>query len=355
MKGFLLHTAGDTTNLGVVGPVFPEGTFEYIPIDNSYGIETQTYKDFSARNTRYGKTLSDFIPSIVAKRPVHFDPDFDNYTYGQPVDYYPRSRVLENLKQGDAVFFVSSLAPYDTEVYKEKDMMLQNFQRGRKNKYVIGFFTVRGVARVFVLKSDARLALALLNVASYGEGEASLEMKGMEDDLEILEMCGYVVKEGDNYKLTHQGSESSRSGKDIVQVIYDLWPDNENAQTHLLEKGLLDIAMLSGEATEEIVKTSHHYRRLKSLDWDHFILIIGDPQRSAILTKAIQLTKGFETFSFSLNDIGQTILKRNKDTLRGFRWIDEDLVKLLAREINRANVELSDKLKHLLGERNASQ
>lgn len=348
MKGFLLHIAVDTTNLGVVGPVFPEGTFEYIPIDNSYGVETRTYKNFTARNTKYGTTLSDFIPSRVANRPVHFDPDFDNYTYGQPVDYYPRSRVLEKLEEGDVIFFVSSLAPYDTEAYKEKDMMLQNFQRGKKNKYVTGFFTVSGVARVFVLKSDARLGLALLNVALCEEGEAPLEMKGIENYLEILEMYRYVVKEREDYKLTYQESESSRSGKNIVQTIYDLWSENENAQRSLLEEGYLDIAILSGNVAEEIVKTSHHYRRLKSLDWDHFILIIGDPQRSALLSKAIQLTKGFETFSFALNDIGQTILKRNKDTLRGFRWIDEGSVKLLARTIHKVNIELGDKLEHLL-------
>ncbi|MEM3759594.1 MAG: hypothetical protein QXZ02_00620 [Candidatus Bathyarchaeia archaeon] len=348
MKGLLLHTAADTTNLGVVGPIFPDGTFEYIPIDNSYGTENKTYRDFPARNTQYGEKLSDFIPDIVVNKSVHYDPDFDNCTYGQPVDYYPRSRVLENLKLGDVVFFVSSLAPYNAKVYEEKDVMLWNFQRGKKNKYVIGFFTVRGVARVFVFKSDARLALALLNVALCEEGEAPLRIGDIRTDLEILEKFGYVIKEGENYKLTRQGSESSRSGEDIVQMVYELWQDDENAQRHLLEKGCIDITILSGEVREEIVKTSHHYRRLKSLDWDHFVLIVGDPKRSALLTKAVQLTKSFETFSFALNDIGQAILKRNRDTLRGFRWIDADSVKLLAREIYRTNVQLSNKLEHLL-------
>jgi len=348
MKGFLLHTAADTTNLGVVGPVFPDGTFEYIPIYNSYGVETRTYSNFSARNIQYGKTLAEFIPSFVANRPVHFDPDFNNYTYAQPVDEYPRSRVLEKLKEGDVIFFVSSLAPYDPRVYQEKDALLPNFQRGKKNKYVIGFFTIKGVARVFVFRSAPRLALALLNVAYYEEGELDLDIKTLEKDLEELKAYGYVAKEGESYKLTRQERESSRSGQDIVQIIYDLWPENEDAQRHLLEKGLLDITLLSGKVTEDIVKTSHHYKRLRSLDWDHFVLIVGDHRRSALLTHAIRLTERFETFSFTLNELGRSILKRNSDTLRGFRWINEEGVRRLAREIGKDNAELTDKLQHLL-------
>lgn len=330
--------------LGVVGPFFPEGTFEYIPINNSYGIETRTYNDFSARNIKYGRTLSDFIPSYVANRPVHFDPDFSNYTYGQPVDEYPRSRVLEKLREGDVVFFVSSLAPYDIEVYQERDVLLPNFQRGKKNKYIIGFFTVKGVARVFVFKSAPRLALALLNVAYYEEGEVDLDTKNLEEDLETLKAQGYVTKEADGYKLTRQESESSRSGQDIVQIIYDLWSESEDAQRQLLERGLLDITLLSGKVTEDIVKTSHHYKRLRSLDWDHFVLIVGDQERSGLLTHAIRLTEGFETFSFTLNELGRSILKRTSDTLRGFRWIDEKAVSALAREICKDDTELINRL-----------
>lgn len=347
VKGFLLHSAADTTNLGVVGPVFHEGTFEYIPIHNTFGVETRTYRNLSARNVKYGKTLSDFIPSYVADRPVHFDPDFDNYTYGQPVKEYPRSRVLEKLREGDVLFFVSSLAPYDSKVYQEKNALLLNFQRGKKNKYIVGFFTVKGVARVFVFKSIPRLALALLNVAYYEEGEAPLDMKNLEEELKMLESYGYVAGEGESFRLTGQKRETSRSGQDIVQLIYDLWPENKDAQGRLLEKGVLDIASLSGKVAEDIVKTSHHYTRLRPLDWDHFRIIVGDQKRSALLTHVIQLTEGYERPSFRLNELGRSILKRDSDTLRGFRWVGEEAVRLLAREISKTNTELTDKLRHL--------
>jgi hypothetical protein len=158
MKGLLLHVAADTTNLGVVGPIFEDQSFEYIPINNVYGEEKRTYRDFMASNQRYGRTLADFLPTDVASLPVHYDPDFDNYLYGQPLDKDPRSRVLRNLEHGDVLFFVASLAPYDSYVYARRDELLRSYQVGRRNKYVIGFFTVDGVAEVEAFKSSPRLA-----------------------------------------------------------------------------------------------------------------------------------------------------------------------------------------------------
>jgi len=125
-------------------------------------------------------------------------------------------------------------------------------------------------------------------------------------------------------------------------------PKTEDVQMKFLEEGLINITMLSGNVDEEIVKTSHHYRRLRNIDWDQFVLVVGYQNRSSILTRSIQLTKGFETYSFTLNELGQSILKRNSDTLRGFRWIDEEAVRVLAREIYKLNEELGDKLQHLL-------
>lgn len=137
------------------------------------------------------------------------------------------------------IFFVSSLAPYDLQVYQEKDTALVNFQRGRKNKYVTGFFTVKGVARIFAFKSTPRLTLALLSVAFPEESEVALEY--LEEDLKKLEQYRYISKEGESHKLTQHGSETSLSGQNVVQVFCDLWPDRKKAQRQLLEKGLLEI------------------------------------------------------------------------------------------------------------------
>lgn len=145
MKGLLIHVAADSNNPGFVGPIFPEGTFEHIPIKFQDENRT-TYENINAENTKYGANLSDFLPSGLAKEQVHLDPDFkkisDRYRYGEPANS-AKGQALRKLERGSPIFFVASLAPYDAEVYQAKDFRLKNHQRGNKNKYVIGFFTIQ--------------------------------------------------------------------------------------------------------------------------------------------------------------------------------------------------------------------
>jgi len=338
MKGLLLHVAADTTNLGVVGPIFEDQSFEYIPVNNVYGEEKRTYRDFMASNQQYGRTLADFLPTDVASLPVHYDPDFDNYLYGQDWSRHPRSLALTKLERGDVLFFVASLVPYDPYVYARRDELLRSYQVGRRNKYVIGFFTVEGVAGVEAFKSSPRLALALLNVSYMQEaGEAPIDMTSLKEELEWLMAQGFVAREEGGYKLTRQGEE-------VVSYLDEVWPEDEQSKMRLLGEGKIDIYNLSGTVSIEDVKLSHHYKRLRPLDLDYFIVIKGDPNRSALLKRAVRLTERYKDNSFVLNELGRAILHRPSDSLRGARWIDEGAVKLLFKEIEKLNPELVNKL-----------
>ena len=341
MKGLLLHVAADTTYPGVVGPVFQDMSFEYLPINNIFGIEKRTYRDFAARNSEYGQTLADFVPSNIAVLPVHFDPEFDLYTYGQHGGDYARVQALTKLKQGDILFFFASLAPYDPSVYERRDDSLRKHQLGKKNKYIIGFFTVQGVAQVYVLKSDRRLALTLINLL--GEGEPPLDLRDLTSELEILKEYGYIVQKDDAYELTVDGIRTVEGIADALSQ-----QESDSSKLELLEKGQLSIKLLSGYCSEDAIKANHHFRRLRTLDWDHFILIKGDPERSALLTRAVQLTSCFERYEFKLNRLGRSILRKESDPMRGVRRIDENTVNLLVREVTQSNNELEDKLQHLL-------
>jgi hypothetical protein len=263
--------AANTTNPEVVGPIFEDLSFEYIPIYDEHGEEKKTYRDFRARNQRYGQTLADFLPTDVANLLVHYDPDFDNFLYGQPSDKDPRSLVLRKLERGDLLFFVASLAPYDPHVYAKRDELLRSYQVGRRNKYVIGFFTVDGVARV------------------------------------------------------------------------EVFPRDQQSQMRLLEEGKIEVHNISGAVSVEDVKLSNNYKRLKSLGQDCFVLVKGDPNRSALLKRAVKLTERQEGYGFVLNELGRTLLSRSSDSLRGARWIDENAVRLLFKEVERLNPELASK------------
>jgi len=77
--------------------------------------------------------------------------------------------------------------------------------------------------------------------------------------------------------------------------------EGEDEKTKLLEEGLFDVEPIAGSISEDIIKTNHHFRRLRSVDWDYWIVIAGEPKGSALLTRAVRLTEGFERFSFRLN------------------------------------------------------
>ena len=336
MNVLLIHVGADTTNLGVVGPIFSNGTFEFIPINNFCGLETRTYANLLARNKQFGDTLADFLPSNVGNLNPHPDPDFDAYTFGEPNNPEPIPRALRKLKPEDMLFFVSSLAPYDQAAYQAKDSMLQVYQRGKKNKYVIGFFRVKGIVLVHVVRSAPRLTLALLHLLSLlEEGEGFPELGDLTSELRTLQEIGYTAKKQDTYELTDDGRELALWFSDLL---YEKKSDEEKKS--FLEEGIFDVEPLAGSIPKDILKTNHHIRRLKPVDRDYCIVLAGEQEGSALLTRAVQLTQGFERVSFKLNQLGRTILGRDTDTLRGVRWIDENAGKLLAEAIAKTNSDL---------------
>lgn len=98
---------GANTNLpGVRGPVFPDGSAEFVPIPETEPTREQppTYRDLELRTE---------VPD--PDTPVHLDPEFaeytgcQRYTYGDP--WGVKARPLLDLEAGDRVFFYASLTP----------------------------------------------------------------------------------------------------------------------------------------------------------------------------------------------------------------------------------------------------
>jgi hypothetical protein len=135
----LLRVGIDTGSGGILGPLFKDGSFEYVPIGDGFngcGISDQTYGNTKGKCTK--RLLLDYFPeSIQPKRrdtPIHYDPEFETFTYGDPT---APKRGLRKLKKGDLLVFYAGLVGSD-------------FKCGPA-LYIIGYFEVEkaGLAAEF--------------------------------------------------------------------------------------------------------------------------------------------------------------------------------------------------------------
>ena len=135
MQVALLRVGIDTGSGGIHGPLFKDGSFEFLWIPDKYEVEQRTYGSVTGR---YGRRLIEYFPPgkrpKMEKRSVHADPEFETFTYGDPTQ--PKSG-LRRLKPGDFLAFYCGLEGWDFE----SDPAL----------YLIGYFHVQlaGLATAF--------------------------------------------------------------------------------------------------------------------------------------------------------------------------------------------------------------
>ena len=108
------------------GPLFPDGTFEYVPIPDTRSIDNRTYGNTLGRKSR---PLADYFPEsrreTMARCSIHFDPEFSTFTYGDPTR--PK-KSLRKLEQGDLLVFYAGLEGW---TFSSKPAL-----------YLIGYFEV---------------------------------------------------------------------------------------------------------------------------------------------------------------------------------------------------------------------
>jgi len=129
MQVVLLRVGIDSGRGGIQGPLFDDGSFEFVPIDDRRGDSQQTYG-----NTKgvHGRMLIDYFPDRLKGRlrhqSIHFDPEFETFTYGDPT--FPK-RGLLRLNPGSLLVFYAGLEKWP--------------QGGNTGLYIIGFFEIAKV------------------------------------------------------------------------------------------------------------------------------------------------------------------------------------------------------------------
>ena len=108
MNVILLRVGIDTGCGGMAGPIFSDGSFEFIPIDCDQHVKGRTYGTLFGRHG--GRKLIEYFPERfhlkMQDRFVHDDPEFKTFTYGDPTR--PK-QSLGYLEAGDLLVFYAGL------------------------------------------------------------------------------------------------------------------------------------------------------------------------------------------------------------------------------------------------------
>lgn len=140
-KAVLLRVGIDSGSGGIQGPLFEDGSFEYMCIPDKKGVSEYTYGTLIGRN---GVPHSDYFPvrkrETIAQQHVHLDPEFETFTYGDPT---APKRSLKKLDKGDYLIFYAGLQRWDED---------KGWSQGSSPAlYIIGYFVVElaGMAAEF--------------------------------------------------------------------------------------------------------------------------------------------------------------------------------------------------------------
>ena len=113
MKVVLLRVGIDTGCGGHHSPLFKDGSFEFVPIPDSLEMDERTYGNTHGRKSR---AFVEYLPERrregMKAQPMHVDPEFETFTYGDPT---PPKRGLAHLNSGDLLVFYAGMQGWDHE------------------------------------------------------------------------------------------------------------------------------------------------------------------------------------------------------------------------------------------------
>lgn len=129
MKAVLIRVGVDK-GYGFLSPVFPDFSYRYIPIyyKNKKEPEKKERRTYFDLSKELNNNLIDYVPEKYRNRIVHYDPEFETFTYGEPNN--PKRGALLKLDKGDLlIFYLGGLLHLD---YFKTEM----------GCFIIGFFEV---------------------------------------------------------------------------------------------------------------------------------------------------------------------------------------------------------------------
>ena len=106
--------ANDARERQLRSPIFPDGSFEFVPIPESARFQhvaaIPNYGNLPSWTGRR-RNLADFLPESLRGERAHHDPDFAQLTYGDIPS--PRAAALHQAVPGDQLWFLARLWDHD--------------------------------------------------------------------------------------------------------------------------------------------------------------------------------------------------------------------------------------------------
>lgn len=140
MKAMLLRVGIDKGCGGALSPIFDDGSFEYIPIPE-FDHDTKEIRTYQNTSGRKNRPFSDFLPPKICNAKMHFDPEFETFTYGDPSS---KRNWLLKLDKNDLLVFYAGLTPHENDNYPNA-------------LYIIGYFVVEQVTDFNTLSKEETL------------------------------------------------------------------------------------------------------------------------------------------------------------------------------------------------------
>jgi len=133
-----------TVNIGVntgsdpirrSGPIYPNGSFDYVPIPHEGA--TETYDEIGLSSAFRRMNIEDKL-----YHETHHDPEFIGYTYGNYPEKKPYVAPLKQIENGDLLVFLGSLERTPHEMMGDE---FPSWIVDPRGMYLLGFLEVIGI------------------------------------------------------------------------------------------------------------------------------------------------------------------------------------------------------------------
>lgn len=216
-RALAINVAANTSLPGVRGPIYPDGSFVYLPIPERELIdpaaEVPTYADLLAELP----ALPFELPADSHDTPVHLDPEFaaypfcDSYTYGD--EHAVKAGPISDLQPGDSLFFYATLTTHEPPAGVDTDPAVE-WVAPKWGAYLIGEFRVG-----CMLDSDACTSLSSTDRDAFA---SNAHCKRADVDAEVL------VRGGESSRLFDRAVplSSPESGAIANKLVTELSNDS---------------------------------------------------------------------------------------------------------------------------------